>query len=238
MFNLTFDTMADDIFQNQVCPDDTTYDSYPDEAMTFDLVTNTMTGGSLDAIGNQVWLDAISWDSCFDERMTLNPVVDNTMANETFDIRNNLCPCDSYFDEPMTLNTLPDDTFHVHDQARPEVMACDSYGDEPVTLNLAASATTDDTFDTHNPIFPEYMTSDSHLDGPTTKEFQKWKDSWDEKILLVRWKREGKDWEEITKSFQKMGIQKRSGGWKSMLQRADADVSFISLLELNLRANL
>jgi hypothetical protein len=230
--------MADDILQNQFCPDDTTYDSYPDEAMTFDLVTNTMTDGSLDAIGNQVWLDAISWDSYFDGRMTLNPVVDNTMANETFDIRNNLCPCDSYFDEPMTLNTVPDDTFHVHDQACPEVIACDSYGDKPLTLNLAASTTTDGTLDIHNPICPEYMTSDPHLNGLTTKEFQKWKDSWDEKILLVRWKREGKDWEDITKSFHKMGIQKRSGGWKSMLQRADSEVGIVGLLELNSTANL
>ena len=56
-------------------------------------------------------------------------------------------------------------------------------------------------------------------------------------MLLVYWKREGKDWDDITKSFKKM--KTRSGNTrKSMLQRADSEVGLIRVGRLNARANL
>jgi hypothetical protein len=56
-------------------------------------------------------------------------------------------------------------------------------------------------------------------------------------MLLVHWKREGKDWEDITKSFKKM--KTRSGNTRmSMLQRPDSEVGLIRVGRLNARANL
>jgi hypothetical protein len=213
--------MADNTFQNQFCLDDATCVPYSDEAMTFDLATNTMVDEPFEAIPNQIWLDSIAWDAHFNGQMILNTAVDDNTVNDASD---NGWPssaaCQSYLDEPMTPNAVGDDTFH-----DPGHITFDSYIDGPLTVNLAINAMGDGSFDI------DYITGDSHLDEPTTKEFQRWKESWDEKMLLVSWKREGKDWNDITKGFQKMGIRKGLGGWKSTLQRAYSEVGLLSPLE-------
>jgi hypothetical protein len=272
--------MAEDNFQNQAYLDYAAFDSYLNEATTFNSATNTMAHETFDIIRNPVYPDSITCDSYFDGPMALNTVADGIIASTNFDIiPSQVCPCDSYF-EPMTLNTeagnevfpeyiacdsdgdepsilnevfpeyiacdsdgdepstlnevFPDyiscdsdgDEPSILNEVFPEYITCDSDGDEPLTLNLATSTVVDDTFDIQNPIFSDYP----HLDEPTTREFQKWKESWDEKMLLVHWKREGKDWEDITKSFKKM--KTRSGNTrKSMLQRADSEVSLIPCWE-------
>jgi len=232
--------MAEDNFQNQAYLDYAAFDSYLNEATTFNSATNTMAHETFDIIRNPVYPDSITCDSYFDGPMALNTVADGIIASTNFDIiPSQVCPCDSYF-EPMTLNTeagnevFPEyiacdsdgDEPSILNEVFPEYIACDSDGDEPLTLNLATSTVVDDTFDIQNPIFSDYP----HLDEPTTREFQKWKESWDEKMLLVHWKREGKDWEDITKSFKKM--KTRSGNTrKSMLQRADSEVSLIPCWE-------
>jgi hypothetical protein len=223
--------MAEDNFQNQAYPDYASFDSYLNEASTF-MATNTMVDETFDVIHNPVHPDSITSDSYFDGPMALNTVADGIIASTNFDIiPSQVCPCDSYFDEPMTLNT------EAGNQVFPDYIARNPDGDEPVTLNFATSTVADDTFDIQNPLFPGYMMCDPHLDEPTTREFQKWKDSWDEKMLLVHWKREGKDWEDITKSFKKM--KTRNGNTrKSMLQRADSEVGLIRPGRLNARANL
>jgi hypothetical protein len=127
--------------------------------------------------------------------------------------------CESYLDDLVTPNTVGGNTFHVHNQAPPDRITFDSYVDDgPLTVNLATNTIGDDILDT------DYMACDSNHDEPATREFQKWKEGWNEKMLLVRQKREGKDWGDITKSFQRMGIRKGSGGWKSMLLRAESEV--------------
>jgi hypothetical protein len=234
--------MAEDNFQNQACPDYVAFDSYLNETTTFNLVTNTMTDEIFDIVRNPVYPDSVPCDSYFNGPMALNTVADGIIASTNFDvIPSQVCPCDSYFDDPMTLNT------EAGNGVFPEYITCDSDGDEPLTLNAEAdnqifpdgdepltlnlaSTVADDTFDIQNPISPDF-------DEPTTQGFQTWKKSWDEKMLLVQWKREGKDWEDITKSFKKM--KTRNGNTrKSMLQRADSEVSLIRLGRLNARANL
>jgi hypothetical protein len=217
--------MADNIFQNQVCLDDTTYDLHLDQAMTFDLATNTAVDEPFDANPNEIWLDSIAWDAYFDGQMALNTMVDDASGS-----REHVWPgsmaCESYLDDPMTPNVVGCNTFHVHNQVSPDHITCGSYVDDgPLTVNLATNTIGDDIFDI------DYMTSDFNPDEPATREFQKWKEGWDEKMLLVRQKREGKDWDDITKTFQKMGIQKGSGGWKSMLVRAESEVCLLSFLE-------
>lgn len=214
--------MADDIFQNQVCLDDSTYDSHLDPAMTFDLATNT-TVQPFDANSNEIWLDSIAWDTYFDGQMALNTVVDGLISNDTSGSREHVwlgsMACESYLDDLVTPNTVEGNTFHVHNQAPPDHITFDSYVDDGLlTVNLATNTIGDDILDT------DYMVCDSNPDEPATREFQKWKEGWNEKMLLVRQKREGKDWGDITKSFQKMGIRKGSGGWKSMLLRAESEV--------------
>ena len=75
----------------------------------------------------------------------------------------------------------------------------------------------------------DYVTGDSHLDEPETKEFEKWKESWDERMILLSWKREGKEWNDIAKDFRKLGTRKEKNTWKSTLQRAKSEVSLIFL---------
>lgn len=85
---------------------------------------------------------------------------------------------------------------------------------------------------------PGSTASDSSLDEPTTRNFKRWKDSWDEKMLLVRLKREGRDWEHIIKVFWRMDKKpKEQSGWTSMWQRAAHDVGLLCRLKLNERAN-
>jgi hypothetical protein len=231
--SLAIDAMTEDNFQNQAYPD-YAFDSYLNDTTTFNLVTNTMADEIFDIVRNPVYPDSIPCDSYFDGPMALNTVADGIIASTNFDvIPSQVCPCDSYFDDPMTLNT------EAGNGVFPENIACDSDGDEPLTLNteadsqifpdgdeplilnLATSTVADDAFDIQNPIFPDF-------DEPTTREFQKWKESWNEKMLLVQWKREGKDWEDITKAFKKM--KTRNGNTrKSMLQRADSEVGLIRL---------
>ena len=214
------DVLVDDIVQNQVCPDDTTYHSCFDKT-TFE--TNTTADESFPAIHNQALLDSIAWGSYFDGGLAINNVADDTIASNTFDIiPNQFCPCDSLLDEPMTLNTT-------HIQVGSDLIS-NSNDDGSLTLNLATS-TADDTFDIRNP-----MMCDPNLDEPTTKEFQKWKDRWDEKMLLVRWRREGKDLDDITEAFKNAKGRGR-GGWKSMRQRADREVCLALFVVLNATAN-
>ena len=245
---LEIDTMAEDNFQNSAYLDYVAFDSYLNEATTFNSATNTMVDETFDIIRNPVYPDSITSESYFDGPVTLNTTADGIIANTNFDIiPSQVYPCDSYFDEPMTLNTeagneafleyiawdTDGDEPSTLNEVFPEYIACDSDADEPLTLNLATSTLVDDTFDIQNPIFSDHP----HLDEPTTREFQKWKESWDEKMLLVHWKRKGKNWEDITKSFKKM--KTRSGNTrKSMLQRADSEVGLIRVGRLNARANL
>jgi hypothetical protein len=208
--------MAEDNFQNQAYLDYSAFDSCLNEATTFNSATNTMADETFDVICNPIYSDPITCDSYFGGPMALNTVADGgIIASTNFEIIPS--HCDSYFDEPMTLNT------EAGNEVFPEYISCDPDGEEPLTLNLATSTVVNDTFDIQNPIFSDCP----HLDEPTTREFQKWKESWDEKMLLVQWKREGKDWEDITNSFKKM--KTRSGNTrKSMLQRADNEVSLIA----------
>jgi hypothetical protein len=231
-FSLEIDAMAEDKFQNQAYLDYAAFDSYLNEATTFNSATNTMADETFDIIRNPVYPDPITCDSYFDGLMALNTVADGIIASTNIDIvPSQVCPSDSYFDEPMTLNT------EAGNEVFPEYIACDSDGDEPLTLNLATSTVAGGIFDIHNAIFPDYTMCDPDLDEPTTRGFQTWKESWDEKMLLVYWKREGKDWDDITKSFKKM--KTRSGNTrKSMLQRADSEVGLIRVGRLNARANL
>lgn len=118
-------------------------------------------------------------------------MADGIITSTNFDvIPSQVCPCDSYFDDPMTLNTKAGNGVF------PEYITCDSDGDELLTLNTEAdnqifsdgdelltlnlaSTVADDAFDIQNPIFPDF-------NEPTTREFKKWKESWDKKILLVQ----------------------------------------------------
>jgi hypothetical protein len=210
--------MADDTFQNQVCLGDAIYVPYPDEAMTFDLGTNTMVDPPADAILNQVWPDSIAWDAYFDGQMSLNLAMDDTTANDASD---NVWPssvsCESYLDEQITPDAVGDETFHGPGHT------FDSYIDGPLTIDLATNPMGDDIFDI------DYMTGDSHLDDPEAKEFERWKESWNEKMLLLSWKREGKEWNDIAKDFRKLGTPKKIGGWKTTFKRACSEVSLLSL---------
>ena len=158
--------MADDTFQNQVCLGDATYVPYPNEAMTFDLGTNTMVDPPADAILNQVWPDSIAWDAYFDGQMSLNLAMDDTTANDASD---NVWPssvsCESYLDEQITPDAVGDETFHGPGHTY------DSYIDGLLTIDLATNPMGDDIFDI------DYMTGDSHLDDPEAKEFERWKES-------------------------------------------------------------
>lgn len=72
---------------------------------------------------------------------------------------------------------------------------------------------------------PGPTASDSSLDEPTTRDFRRWKDSWNEKMFLVRLKREGRPWEHIIKVFWKMDKKTKGySAWTSMWQRAAHDV--------------
>ena len=83
------------------------------------------------------------------------------------------------------------------------------------------------------------MTGDSHLDKLETKEFKRQKEGQNKKMLLVNQKREGKEQNDITKDFRKLGTLKGIGGWKTTLKRASSEVSLLSLFEgLKARANL
>jgi hypothetical protein len=87
---------------------------------------------------------------------------------------------------------------------------------------------------------PGSTASDSSLDGPTTRDFRQWKKSWDKKMLLVRLKREGRDWEYIIKVFWRMDKKSmEQSGWTSMWQRSAHDVGLglLRRLKLNERAN-
>ena len=188
--SLVIDAMAEDNFQNQAYLDYVAFDSYLNETTIFNLVTNTMADEIFDIVRNPVYLDSIPCDSYFDGPMALNTLADGIIASTNFDvIPSQVCPCDSYFDDPMILNT------EAGNGVFPENIACDSDsdelltlnteadnqifpdGDELLTLNLASNVT-DDTFDIQNLIFPDF-------DEPTTQGFQTWKESWDEKMLLV-----------------------------------------------------
>jgi hypothetical protein len=231
-FSLAIDAMAEDNLQNQAYLDYAAFDSYLNEATIFNSATNTMADETSDIIRNPVYPDPITCDSYFDGLMTLNTVADGIIASTNIDIvPSQVCPCDSYFDEPMILNT------EAGNEVFPEYIACDSDGDSPLILNLAASTVAGGILDIHNAIFPDYTMCDPDLDEPTTRGFQTWKESWDEKMLLVHWKREGKDWDDITKSFKKMKTRKGNTR-KSMLQRADSEVGLIHVGTLNARANL
>jgi hypothetical protein len=133
---------------------------------------------------------------------------------------------------PTLTDFYPDplvtDTSHSHDF--PGSTAADFLLDELVT----------DTSQGH--VRPGSTASDSSLDEPTTRDFRRWKDSWDEKMLLVRLKREGRDWEYIIKFFWRMDPQKKpkeQSGWTSMWQRAAHNVGLglLRRLKLNERAN-
>lgn len=215
--------MAENIFQNQVRLDDTVYDLHPDQTMTFDLATNAAIDKPFDTISNEIWLDSIAWDAYFDGQMALSSVVDDFMEDDTSSSREHVWPdsiaCESFLDNPMTSTAVGGDTFHVHNQDSPDHITCDSHvNDELLTVNLATETIKDDILDIN------YMVCDSNPDEPASREFQKWKEGWDEKMSLVRWKREGKGWDDITKAFQKLGVQKGSGGWKSMLVRAESEI--------------
>jgi hypothetical protein len=248
--------MAEDNFQYQAYLDYAAFDSYLNEATIFDSATNTMADETFDIIRNPAYPDPITCDSYFDGLLALNTVADSIIASTNIDIvPSQVCPCNAYFDEPMTLDTeagnevFPeyiacdsdgDEPMTLNTEAGnegfPEYIACDSDGNEPLTLNLAASTVAGGILDIHNAIFPYYTMCDPDLDEPTTQGFQTWKESWDEKMLLVHWKREGKDWDDITKSFKKM--KTRTGNTrKSMLQRADSEVGLIHVGRLNARAN-
>jgi hypothetical protein len=87
---------------------------------------------------------------------------------------------------------------------------------------------------------PGSTASDTSVDEPTTRDFRGWKESWDEKMLLVRLKREGRDWEYIIKFFWRIDKKsKEQSGWSSMWQRAAHDVGLglLRQLKLNERAN-
>jgi hypothetical protein len=87
-------------------------------------------------------------------------------------------------------------------------------------------------------IRPDSTASDCSFDEPKTQEFRRWKDSWDEKMVLVRLKREGREWEHIIKVFWRMGKKHRShSAWTSMWQRTAHDVSLLRRLKLNETAN-
>jgi hypothetical protein len=102
---LAIDTMAEDNFQNQAYPGYAAFDSYLNEATTFNSATNTIADEIFDIIRNLVYPDSITCDSYFDGPMALNTVADGIIASTNFDIiPSQVCP-DSYFDEPMTLNT-------------------------------------------------------------------------------------------------------------------------------------
>ncbi|KAH8653961.1 hypothetical protein BGZ60DRAFT_158706 [Tricladium varicosporioides] len=226
------DKMSENIFQNQVRLDDTVYDLHPDQTMTFDLATNAAIDKPFDTISNEIWLDSIAWDAYFDGQMALSSVVDDFMEDDTSSSREHVWPdsiaCESFLDNPMTSTAVGGDTFHVHNQDSPDHITCDSHvNDELLTVNLATETIKDDILDIN------YMVCDSNPDEPASREFQKWKEGWDEKMSLVRWKREGKGWDDITKAFQKLGVQKGSGGWKSMLVRAESEVSLLSFRNVN-----
>lgn len=206
-FSLAVDAMAEDNFQNQAY---SAFDSYLNEATTFNLAANTMENEAFNNIRNPVYADPLICD----EPMAFNAVANDITASTNFDIFfNQVCPCDLDFDEPMTLNTWSDN------QAFPHYTSCDSDGNEPLTLNLATSTVTGvgDAHDNQNLIFPDF-------DEATAREFQGWKKSWDEKMLLLHLKREGIDWRDPTKTF---GIMKarNCNARKTMLQRADREVS-------------
>lgn len=217
----TVDAMADDTFQNQIGLDDAIYLPYLDQAMTFNSGINNMVGQPVDATQNQFWLDSTTWDACFDGQMALNFPVDDTTANDAPDnVWSSSVACESYLDEEMTPNAVGDET--VHDSG---YINFDSYIDGPLNIDLATGSMEGGIFDI------DYMTGDSHLDEPETKEFERWKESWKEKMLLISWKREGKEWNDIAKGFRKMGTSKRIGGWKTTFRRASSEVSLLSLFE-------
>ncbi|KAF4634592.1 hypothetical protein G7Y89_g3521 [Cudoniella acicularis] len=146
-----------------------------------------MTDEIYDIVRNPVYPDSILCDSYFDGPMTLNTVADGIIASTNFDIiLSQVCPCDSYFDDPMTLNAeAGNGVFPEYITYNSEPLTLNTEadnqnfpnGDEPLTLNLASNVT-DDTFDIQTPIFPDF-------DEPTTQGFQTWKESWDEKMLLI-----------------------------------------------------
>ncbi|KAH8650323.1 hypothetical protein BGZ60DRAFT_421740 [Tricladium varicosporioides] len=74
---------------------------------------------------------------------------------------------------------------------------------------------------------PCSATSDSSFDESKTQT--QWKDRWNEKMLLVYLKREGRDWEYIIKVFRRMDKKpKGQSGWMSMCQRAAHDIGVLS----------
>jgi hypothetical protein len=79
-------------------------------------------------------------------------------------------------------------------------------------------------------ISPYYTASESSVDEPTTQDLKRWKESWDNKMLLVRLKEEKRDWVYIMKVFDQKQIRKGQTGWTSMWQRAVYDVSYFVCL--------
>lgn len=104
-----------------------------------------------------------------------------------------------------------------------DTATCDPYVGGPFTVNLATNNTKDDLHDIC------CTTCDSYLEEPASQGFQKWKEGWDEKMLLVRWKREGKGWDDITRAFWRMGKRKAPSGWKSTLKRVEVEVGLTFL---------
>ena len=70
-----------------------------------------------------------------------------------------------------------------------------------------------------------------------TTEFQAWKEKWDNKVLLVRWKSEGRNWEDIKADFEKIGVELAPSGWKSSWKRSRIEVCLPSHFGLKARVD-
>jgi hypothetical protein len=188
--SLVIDTIVEDNFQNQAYPDYIAFDSYLNEIIIFNLVTNTIVDEIFNIIRNLVYPDSISCDFYFNGLIALNTIVDGIIVSTNFNIiPSQVYSCNSYFNNPIIFNT------EVGNGVYPENIVYDSDSNKLLIFNIEAdnqifpdsnkllilnlaNNITDNTFDIQNPIFPDF-------NKLITQGFQTWKESWNEKILLV-----------------------------------------------------
>ncbi|KAH7418759.1 hypothetical protein BKA64DRAFT_739139 [Cadophora sp. MPI-SDFR-AT-0126] len=117
----------------------------------------------------------------------------------------------------------------------------DSTGIDPALNDLVAlssethldSMLTEESLDTlvtevlQGQAHPGSTGSETCVERPTTRDFENWKKSWDRKMLLVRLKREGREWEHIIKVFWRMDKTLKQSGWRSMWERSAHDIDVL-----------